>query len=208
MIEQFGADWGLNARGIYYRHFYSPGWVTSDHELWLPSLDGIDWNHFSESSRLSRAEAFLKHVLNNERWKKSEYAWEADAWSDVFGQMKNDPVLAVDKHEYNTVKLKRDPVSCLLVGEPKFVKRIPDATFGLATFKPKDYQNILAEWDLDHDRLEALYFIDIAALFLIHAGATQILHSLSQCMRLRDGVAMPEKHVGRDVQQELCISIC
>ncbi|KAH1524301.1 hypothetical protein KXX29_003248 [Aspergillus fumigatus] len=156
MIEQFGADWGLNARGIYYRHFYSPGWVTSDHELWLPSLDGIDWNHFSESSRLSRAEAFLKHVLNNERWKKSEYAWEADAWSDVFGQMKNDPVLAVDKHEYNTVKLKRDPVSCLLVGEPKFVKRIPDATFGLATFKPKDYQNILAEWDLDHDRLEAL----------------------------------------------------
>lgn len=99
-------------------------------------------------------------------------------------------------------------MSCLLVGEPKFVKRIPDATFGLATFKPKDYQNILAEWDLDHDRLEALYFIDIAALFLIHAGATQILHSLSQCMRLRDGVAMPEKHVGRDVQQELCISIC
>ncbi|KAG2026542.1 hypothetical protein GB937_001322 [Aspergillus fischeri] len=156
MIEQFGADWGLNARGIYYRHFYSPGWVTSDHELWLPSLDGIDWNNFSESSRRSRAETFLKHVLNNERWKKSEYAWEADAWTDVFGQMKNDPVLAVDKHEYNTVKLKRDPVSCLLVGEPKLVKRIPDATFGLATFKPKDYQNILAEWDLDHDHLEAL----------------------------------------------------
>ncbi|GFF96763.1 hypothetical protein IFM47457_11049 [Aspergillus lentulus] len=156
MIEQYGADWGLNARGIYYRHYYSPGWVTSDHDLWLPSLDGIDWNHFSESSRRSRAETFLRHVLNNERWKKSEYAWEADAWTDVFGQMKNDPVLAVDKHEYNTVKLKRDPVSCLLVGEPKFIKRIPDATFGLATFKPRDYQNILAEWDLDHDRLEAL----------------------------------------------------
>ncbi|KAF7164600.1 hypothetical protein CNMCM5623_009057 [Aspergillus felis] len=156
MIERFGADWGLNARGIYYRHFYSPGWVSSDQELWLPSLGGIDWNHFSESSRRSRAETFLKHVLNNERWRKSEYAWEADAWTDVFGQMRNDPVLAVDKHEYNTVKLKRDPVSCLLVGEPKFIKRIPDATFGLATFKTKDYQNVLAEWDLDHDRLEAL----------------------------------------------------
>ncbi|KAK6832344.1 hypothetical protein RU639_004121 [Aspergillus parasiticus] len=70
--------------------------------------------------------------------------------------MRDDPVLAVDKHEYNTIKLKRDPVSCLLAGEPKFIKRIPDATFGLATFKPKDYQNPLAEWNLDHDRLEAL----------------------------------------------------
>lgn len=100
MIEQYGADWGLNARGIYYRHYYSPGWVTSDHDLWLPSLDGIDWNHFSESSRRSRAETFLRHVLNNERWKKSEYAWEADAWTDVFGQMKNDPVLAVSVFPY------------------------------------------------------------------------------------------------------------
>lgn len=86
MIERFGADWGLNARGIYYRHHYSPGWVSFGHNLWMPSLDGIDWKHFSESSRCSRAETFLKHVLNNERWKKSEYAWEADAWADVFGQ--------------------------------------------------------------------------------------------------------------------------
>lgn len=36
------------------------------------------------------------------------------------------------------------------------MKRIPDATFGLATFQPKDYQSVLAEWDLDRDRLEAL----------------------------------------------------
>ncbi|EIT80897.1 hypothetical protein Ao3042_02615 [Aspergillus oryzae 3.042] len=156
MIERYGADWGLNARGVYYRHRYSQGWVTAGHDLWLPSLDGIDWNGPGESSRRSRAKAFLKCILNNERWRKSEYAWEADAWTHVFGQMRDDPVLAVDKHEYNTIKLKRDPVSCLLVGEPKFIKRIPDATFGLATFKPKDYQNPLAEWNLDHDRLEAL----------------------------------------------------
>ncbi|KAE8325000.1 hypothetical protein BDV39DRAFT_194658 [Aspergillus sergii] len=140
---------------------YSQGWVTAGHDLWLPSLDGIDWNGPGESSRRSRAKIFLKHIFNNEQWRKSEYAWEADAWTHVFGQMRDDPVLAVlnessDKHEYNTIKLKRDPVSCLLVGEPKFIKRIPDATFGLATFKPKDYQNPLAEWDLDHDRLEAL----------------------------------------------------
>ena len=52
--------------------------------------------------------------------------------------------------------MKRDPVSCKLAGEPKFIKRIPDATFGLATFKPADYQSALAEWDLDKDRLQAL----------------------------------------------------
>ncbi|KAE8133364.1 hypothetical protein BDV38DRAFT_274330 [Aspergillus pseudotamarii] len=136
MIEWFGADWGLNGRG----------WVTAGHDLWVPSLDGIDWNHSSESSRRSRVKLILS----------SEYAWEADAWTHIFGQMRDAPVLASrDKHEYNTIKLKRDPVSCLLVGEPKFIKRIPDATFGLATFNPKDYQSPLAEWNLDHDRLEA-----------------------------------------------------
>jgi len=36
----------------------------------------------------------LRHNLNNARWKKSEYAWEADAWNDVFGQMRNDPVIS------------------------------------------------------------------------------------------------------------------
>lgn len=95
LIERFGADWGLNARGIYYRHYYSPGWVSADHSLWLPSLDGVDWDHPTEESRRARAKIFQKHVLENEKWKKSEYAWEADAWSDVFGQMRNDPVLEV-----------------------------------------------------------------------------------------------------------------
>ena len=35
--------------------------------------------------------------------------------------------------------------------------RKPDATFGLATFQPRDYQrSVMADWNLDHDRLEAL----------------------------------------------------
>ena len=51
---------------------------------------------------------------------------------------------------------KTHPVSCLLTGETKFIKRIPDATFGLATFQPEDYQSVIGEWDLDRDRLEAL----------------------------------------------------
>lgn len=33
---------------------------------------------------------------------------------------------------------------------------IPDATFGLATFQPKHYQNALASYDLDAERLQAL----------------------------------------------------
>jgi hypothetical protein len=95
LIDRFGADWGMNARGIYYRHYYSSGWVTADHSLWLPSLNGEDWNHRDEKSRRARAKIFLKHVLDNEKWNKSEYAWEADAWTDVFGLLRNDPLLAV-----------------------------------------------------------------------------------------------------------------
>ena len=48
-----------------------------------------------EHNRRERARQLLRHTLDNERWNKSEYAWEADAWVDVFGQMRNDPALAV-----------------------------------------------------------------------------------------------------------------
>lgn len=95
LVDRFRDDWGMNARGIYYRHYYSPGWVTADHSLWLPSLDGIDWNDDVEESRRTRAQLFLKHSLDNEKWNKSEYAWEADAWADVFSHMRNDPALSV-----------------------------------------------------------------------------------------------------------------
>ncbi|KAF4429436.1 light induced alcohol dehydrogenase Bli-4 [Fusarium acutatum] len=115
-----------------------------------------NWDDADEEDRRVRARTMVKHILQNEKWAKSEYAWEADAWKDVFGVMRDDPVLAVDKHAYNTIREKRHPVTCLLTGESKFIKRIPDATFGLATFKPRDYQSPIAEWDLDRDRLEAL----------------------------------------------------
>lgn len=61
-----------------------------------------------------------------------------------------------DKHEYNAIREKRHPVSCLMAGEPRFIKRIPDATFGLATFRPENYPSALAEYDLDHERIESL----------------------------------------------------
>jgi hypothetical protein len=62
-----------------------------------------------------------------------------------------------NKHEYNTVKKATHRASCLLTGEEKLVMRKPDATFGLAVSRPSDYQrSVLADWSLDHERLEAL----------------------------------------------------
>jgi hypothetical protein len=55
-------------------------------------------------------------------------------------------------------------VSRLLNGESEFVKRVPDATFGLATFKPEDYQRPTASYELDHDRLQALMLHESCSL--------------------------------------------
>ena len=95
MLDRFGVDWGLNSRGIYYRHHFSQDWITSGRDLWVPSLHDLHWSHSSEENRRARAESFLKHSLDNERFQESEYAWEADAWKDVFGLMRDDPSLAV-----------------------------------------------------------------------------------------------------------------
>jgi hypothetical protein len=48
------------------------------------------------------------------------------------------------------------PVSATLTGESKTVKRIPDASIGLATFDPEHYQNAVASYELDAERLQAL----------------------------------------------------
>jgi hypothetical protein len=94
MIDHWGKDYALNAQGIYYRNYYSPKWVTCDRSVWTPSLTDVNWEEPSEVSRRQRARVLMEHSINNETWNKSEYAWEADAWSDVFGDMRNDPCLA------------------------------------------------------------------------------------------------------------------
>ncbi len=95
MLRDHREDWVWNARGVYYRHFYSSEWVTEGRSLWVPTLDeGANWNDPGEESRRIRAQRLVKHALDNERWNKSEYAWDADAWSDAFGQMRDDPVIA------------------------------------------------------------------------------------------------------------------
>ncbi|KAK4222882.1 hypothetical protein QBC38DRAFT_518197 [Podospora fimiseda] len=126
LLERNGEDWRWNARGVYYRH-----WFNTE----------IDWEDDGEMERRRRAKRCLKHATNNARWNKSEYGWEADTWGDIFGQIRDDPAVAADKHEYCTVRSAVHPVSCLQTVISKFIRRIPDATFGLATFQPKDCQN-------------------------------------------------------------------
>jgi hypothetical protein len=56
---------------------------------------GIDWNSRAEERRRERARVVEKHMIDNETFHKSEYAWEADAWSDLFGHMREDNQLAM-----------------------------------------------------------------------------------------------------------------
>jgi len=95
MIDIFRQEWTHNARGIYYRDFYLPELVTLGRKIWVPTLENIDWKEPGEVRRRERARVMVEHSLNNETWNKSDYAWEADAWSDVFGDMRDDPVLSM-----------------------------------------------------------------------------------------------------------------
>ena len=93
MIDRFGKDYMLNAQGIYYRDNYAPEFVTNNRKVWIPTIEGIDWDEPGQVCLRDRARIFTAHNINNETWNKSEYAWEADAWSDVFKDMRNDPCL-------------------------------------------------------------------------------------------------------------------
>ena len=63
MLERLGEDWRWNARGVYYRHYFSPEWVTADHELWVPTVQGVDWRDPTEDGRRDRAKRLLKHAF-------------------------------------------------------------------------------------------------------------------------------------------------
>jgi len=95
MIDNYGKEYALNARGIYYIDDFSPRLVTVDRKVWVPSFEGIDWKNSGESDRRRRARIIMDHSIDNETRHKSEYAWEADAWADVFSPMRNDPCLEV-----------------------------------------------------------------------------------------------------------------
>lgn len=90
MIDSRGKEYTINARSIYYRNNFSQDFVTCTRKGWVPSLAGLDWNAANEQHRRERADVLVSHNIRSEMRRKSEYAWEADAWSDVFGGMRED----------------------------------------------------------------------------------------------------------------------
>jgi hypothetical protein len=96
MISNCSQDYILNCRGIYYRDCFSTGNVLANRKVWIPSLPPTTLKNTPENrERLSRAKVFAAQSRNNESWCKSEYAWEADAWSQVFGKMRDDCCLSM-----------------------------------------------------------------------------------------------------------------
>jgi hypothetical protein len=95
MIDSFGKEYASNARGIYYVNEFWQNLVTVGRKVWVPSFEDTDWDGPSELNRRKRARTMMEHNIDNETRHKSEYAWEADAWADVFSEMRNDPCLEV-----------------------------------------------------------------------------------------------------------------
>lgn len=85
----------MNARGIYYRGSFSEDLVVCTRKVWTPSLSKSDGQSPEILDHQTRARTLANHSKDNEKWCKSEYAWEADAWSDVFRPMRDDPCLAM-----------------------------------------------------------------------------------------------------------------
>ena len=59
----------------------------------IPSFHGIDWEASGEKERRDRAHIIVTHASGYP--KRSEFAWEADNWHDVFGRMRDDPLLVM-----------------------------------------------------------------------------------------------------------------
>ena len=96
MISNWGPDYMLHCRGIYYRDRHFSHDVLATRKVWVPKLPQHVLDDTAENRELlSRAHALAARSRNNESWCKSEYAWEADAWSHVFGKMREDPCLAL-----------------------------------------------------------------------------------------------------------------
>jgi hypothetical protein len=107
LISSYGEDYKLNCRGIYYRREFSIDKVVANRKVWVPSLPAPKLKDTPENrERLLRAHIFAESSRNNESWCKSEYAWEADAWSQVFGKMREDHCLAM--YAYIWFELRQD----------------------------------------------------------------------------------------------------
>ena len=94
MIAHFATDFAQNAQGIYYHDKYRPAMTPKDRTLFIPSIEGVDWEHRDEVDRRKRARVAAHHARSNEAWEDiSEYTWDAEARSDIFGKIRDDPHL-------------------------------------------------------------------------------------------------------------------
>lgn len=79
MLSFWGKDYAMHARGIYYRDYFSEDLVVYNRKVWTPSLSISDKQSSDLLTLQKRARAFADRSKDNEKWYKSEYAWEADA---------------------------------------------------------------------------------------------------------------------------------
>ncbi|OJJ67691.1 hypothetical protein ASPBRDRAFT_47728 [Aspergillus brasiliensis CBS 101740] len=85
---------------------------------------------------LRRVEVVVQHCRQALLDEVSEFNWEADAWRDVFGRLRDDERLRMDKREYN---FKATLLPRVMAGSKAYMgKRIPDMTFGLSSYTSGD----------------------------------------------------------------------
>ncbi|GKZ31246.1 hypothetical protein AbraIFM66950_011539 [Aspergillus brasiliensis] len=85
---------------------------------------------------LRRVEIVVQHCRQALLDEVSEFNWEADAWRDVFGRLRDDDRLRMDKREYN---FKATLLPRVMAGSNAYMgKRIPDMTFGLSSYASAD----------------------------------------------------------------------
>ncbi|KAE8313544.1 hypothetical protein BDV41DRAFT_536195 [Aspergillus transmontanensis] len=83
---------------------------------------------------LKRVETVVRHSRQAEIDQVSEFNWEADAWRDIFGRLRDDDRLRMDKREYNYKATVLDPQHMKNGQDAYMGKRIPDITFGLSSY--------------------------------------------------------------------------
>ncbi|KAL2818212.1 hypothetical protein BDW59DRAFT_165543 [Aspergillus cavernicola] len=87
---------------------------------------------------LRRVEIVVQHSSQAELEKVSEFNWEADAWRDIFGRLRDDERLRMDKREYNYTATVLNLANTEDGHDAYMGKRIPDITFGLSSYADGD----------------------------------------------------------------------
>ncbi|KAF1952880.1 hypothetical protein CC80DRAFT_596299 [Byssothecium circinans] len=117
-----------------------------------------------------RAQKLYDHVTENTLYQVSESTWESDIRSDLFGLIRDDPLLRMDKTPYQY--RYTDPRTSTAT----IRKRYPDITFGLATCWNAAVQHQIKERNgeitCDHDHIESHPSLTKERIFkqLFHRG--------------------------------------